>query len=176
VPCRLSPTDYGYLIEYPLPTSSYPTPTGYPGKRSECFGFYEVWSSSKPEVYGSPIKLGMTRVNGWGDDVGKFVGDGTTPHHTRPRPGIQVSAANAFGFYDARGNVKLECLWIPNQVGDDWVELLGGRHHTPSYPTPIGYPGERSECFCFYEVWSSSKPEGYGSPIKLGMTRVDSWG
>jgi hypothetical protein len=29
--------------------------------------------------------------------AGKFVGDGTTPRHTRPRSGIQVSAANAFG-------------------------------------------------------------------------------
>jgi hypothetical protein len=47
--------------------------------------------------------------------------DGTTPRHPRPRSGIQVSVANAFGFY---------------------------------------------------EVWSSVKPEVYGSPIKLGMTVV----
>jgi len=69
-----------------------------------------------------------------GDDVGKFVDDGITPRHTRPRSGIQVSAANVFSFYEVRGGAK---------------------------------------------------PEGYGSPIKLGMTAmgklgmtaiVDSWG
>jgi len=43
-------------------------------------------------------KLWATRVESWGDDVGKFVGDGTTPRHTRPRSGIQVSAADAVGF------------------------------------------------------------------------------
>jgi len=29
---------------------------------ANAFGFYEVWSSVKLEVYGSPIKLGMTVV------------------------------------------------------------------------------------------------------------------
>ena len=47
---------------------------------------------------------------------------------------------------------------------------------TSSYPIPIGYPDERSECRWFFEVRISSKPEGYGSPIELGMTRVASWG
>ena len=48
----------------------------------------------------------------------------TTPRHTRPRSGIQVSGANVFGFYEVRGGAK---------------------------------------------------PEGYGSPIELGMTAKDSW-
>jgi hypothetical protein len=42
--------------------------------------FYEVRSSAKPEVYGSPIESGMTKVV--------------------PRSGIQMSAANVLRFYD----------------------------------------------------------------------------
>jgi hypothetical protein len=96
-------------------------------------------------------------------------------------------------------------VWIPNRVGDDEGgrmcgddEFVRGRvaqpHYitnslsfpsypkaqylvkTSSYPIPIGYPDERSECRWFFEVRISSKPEGYGSPIELGMTRVASWG
>jgi hypothetical protein len=56
----------------------------------------------------------MTRLN----SMGKFVGGGTTPRHTRPRSGIQVSVANAVGFKKC-GGLKARGLWIPNQVGDD---------------------------------------------------------
>ena len=39
------------------------------------------------------------------------------PRHTRLRSGIQVSAANAFGFYDARCSAKLGIYGSPIELG-----------------------------------------------------------
>ena len=56
-------------------------------------------------------------------------GDGSlVPRHTRPRSGIHMSEANAF----------LDTLC---PVQGRWF------FSTQSYPTPIGHPYERSECF-----------------------------
>ena len=52
---------------------------------------------------------------------------------------------------------RLRGLWIPNQVGDDdrvVGRMMAGSVRLPykfkSYPTPIGYPCERSECIISY--------------------------
>jgi hypothetical protein len=62
-----------------------------------------------------------------------------------------VSAANAFGVYEEWSISKFEDYGFLIKLGmtigeveDD--DVRRHMHHTPSSPTPIGDPDERSEC------------------------------